>query len=230
MSRLVTRLRFLVRGTRDPWVVAYVAGNLQTPRGCTNNELGQEYGDLLMRMIWAPAGTERELVNDALGDKGALFAKREFAVASKVSALKSARSRLKDAETQALIQKFVKDQLEVWSKEQAKLEETLNVLYHEFKYEDTLGIVVRLKDEEPLNRWMAIQMAMRRWDKVENFLVEMLDDPVPMVRQAAHQALVQFARGADHGPFGGTPTRDQVRVAQKSWRAYMETQDAPGAD
>ncbi|MFO0970041.1 MAG: HEAT repeat domain-containing protein [Gemmataceae bacterium] len=135
-----------------------------------------------------------------------------------------AAARLKQSES---MKRLLRRQLEQWLEEQKKAAGTLDALYRRLEKEDATDLIVRLKDEEPLNRWMAIQMAMRRWDKVDNFLVEMLDDPAPLVRQAAHQALVQFARGADHGPFGASPTKEQTRAAQKSWRAYLETQDAP---
>jgi hypothetical protein len=200
-------------------VAAYVINNAPAA-GICGADMRQEYLVMLGKMCWRPAELQRELIADRIG----LIGKGLVRSARRDDELAKERMRLKETETRALTQKFLTN-LEGWTKDQAKMSETLDMLYREFKDEDTLGIIVRLKDDEPLNRWMAIQVAQRRWEKVEHFLVELLDDPVPMVRQAAHQALVKLSRGADHGPFAASPTPTQIRTAQKQWRAYVEMQD-----
>lgn len=76
-------------------------------------------------------------------------------------------------------------------------------------------------------RWMAILVTQRRWEKLENFLVELLAGPTPPVRVTAHQALVKLSRGNDFGPSGVNPSAADIRAAQKLWRAYLELQDRP---
>jgi hypothetical protein len=206
-------------------VVAYVIKNLGggpgEPLTCLHGER-ERYVKLLLRMQWDPAGIERENIQRKFGIK--LADPREIFM-PKLEVLKKQRLVLQQAEMQVALQSFMKTQFEPWVREQSKQAAALESLYREFKNEDTLDIVCRLKDDAPVNRWLAVQIAQERWEKVDSFLVELLEDPMPLVRQAAHEALVKLSRGNDFGPFAANPTSSQIRAAQKHWRSYLETQE-----
>lgn len=217
MARLTSRLDSLVGEIKDPWVYAFVIENLgkgvQLDPSYANQIVAQKtkFAKRLNQMIWASAGQAQDRVP---------FEKFPNPLA-KLKHMEAQRMLLKEAEVRTIMQQFAKHQMEL----AAKSERELAVLVREFQKEDTVGILCRLKDEEPLNRWMAIQITQYRWEPLENFLVEALEDPVPMVRGAARQALVKLSRGNDFGPIAANPSRDQIHTAQKHWRSYLAMQD-----
>lgn len=183
----------------------------------------------LQKMVWNPAGSRRELVMEkyraALPGWHAKLIERKFAA-------HDARGKLRDDKAQAALQPFFKRQAEAWSKGAAEHAEQMEALYRALKDDDAIDLICRLKDEEPMARWMAILVIERRWERLENFLVDVLEDPAPPVRQAAHHALVKLTRGNDFGPSGINPSTADIRAAQKRWRNYLELQerDARPAD
>ena len=95
----------------------------------------------------------------------------------------------------------------------------------------------KMRDPNPLIRWLAIQSASQRRLHCEDELIQRLKDPVPAVRAAAHDALVRITRGADFGPtyvvgptVAATMRAQEEAVAQ--WRQWLKSQDdtPPGTE
>jgi hypothetical protein len=85
-------------------------------------------------------------------------------------------------------------------------------------------IVEKLKDADPLVRWVAVNIISRKRIPAEKELIELLSDPVAEVREAAHQALVRLSRGTDFGPrLMDSPAK--IQQASKRWTAWLEMQE-----
>jgi len=193
--RLQARLSFLVKESNDPWVVWYVIDNLDDNVYSQVQNLKLEYAKALFRIYGQPA---------------TFVGKRKY---------------LKQAETNIITQYFLKGQKQTLGNGESQQSKILDSLYREARSDGTIDLMVRMTDEEAMTRWISIEVAQRRWDKTESTLITLLEDPVPLVRQAAHQALVKLSRGNDFGPAGVNPNRDVVRAAQKQWRGWLELQD-----
>jgi hypothetical protein len=87
-------------------------------------------------------------------------------------------------------------------------------------------IASKLKDEQPLVRWLAVQVAGRKRLPLERELIGLLSDPEPLVRQAAREALMRLSRGNDFGPLP-TATAKQITQSLRAWRQWHSLQDPP---
>lgn len=99
----------------------------------------------------------------------------------------------------------------------------------ELEKDDRNMLRKKLNDPNPMIRWLAIQSISQRRVPLEDDLIIRLKDPVPAVRQSAHQALMRLSRGADFGPSpseGGSPVA--VRRAQDeavaNWQQWLRSQ------
>jgi hypothetical protein len=181
-------------------------------------------GQLLL-LAWDPSGVKQKVLWQQLGKlpKGA-----RAVLISQMSQvqtqLQGQQKLLRLAEKQKEVTKRVKAQLEALAREQSQLQKMLR----ELGEESTETIAEKLRDEQPLIRWLAVQVAGRKRLPLEGALVEMLSDPVPLVREAARQALVRLSRGNDFGP---TPGADAAQVAHslRAWRQWLDYQERPAS-
>jgi hypothetical protein len=79
----------------------------------------------------------------------------------------------------------------------------------------------RLRDERPDVRMAAAKVVARRLLPLGEELIVLLSDENEDVRQTARNALVELARGADHGPERNASAAD-VEAAARAWRAWWE--------
>jgi HEAT repeat protein len=87
------------------------------------------------------------------------------------------------------------------------------------------GVIVlnSLQDRDPMKRWLAVLVAGKQRMPAEDYLIDLLADPHPAVRLAAHQALMRIGRSTDLGPAANASTK-QVQQAQTLWRNWLNTQ------
>jgi hypothetical protein len=79
----------------------------------------------------------------------------------------------------------------------------------------------RLKDENPEVRQAAVRVIAAKMPKLGRDVIDLLDDDIPLVRAAAHQALVLLSRGEDFGPDSDAGKPDRA-AAQKQWRTWWD--------
>jgi HEAT repeat protein len=93
------------------------------------------------------------------------------------------------------------------------------------KLEDAQVSVIRqtLESNDPMVRLLAARTAGMRRLHLEKELIELLNDPYPLVREAARLALVRCTRGTDFGPIPGASQRTLVRSIEK-WRQWLALQ------
>jgi HEAT repeat protein len=88
-------------------------------------------------------------------------------------------------------------------------------------------LVRKLRDDDPLVRWVAATLIGRKRIHAEKELLERLSDPVPDVRAAVRQALARLARGTDFGPHP-LASKGGIRRSVEHWAAWLELQQ-PGS-
>jgi hypothetical protein len=79
----------------------------------------------------------------------------------------------------------------------------------------------RLKDEFSEVRQAAARVVGSRMPKLGGEVIELLDDDVPAVREAAHQALVKLSKREDFGPAAGADKEECARARQR-WRDWWD--------
>jgi hypothetical protein len=99
-------------------------------------------------------------------------------------------------------------------------------LVGEMAQETPAELRARLTDQEPMVRWVAVQVIAQRWLRLEPELINLLNDPSIEVREAAHLTLVRLSRGADFGP-AVQATAAQRAQAAAAWRRWLALQDPP---
>ena len=80
-----------------------------------------------------------------------------------------------------------------------------------------------ISNKDPLVRLLVISTISRRRVHLEKELIERLDDPVSIVREAAHRALIRLGRGTDFGPVRGASRKGIARAIEK-WNQWHELQ------
>jgi HEAT repeat protein len=81
----------------------------------------------------------------------------------------------------------------------------------------------QLQSKDSLARLLVITMIGQRKIHLEVEIIQSLNDPLPEIRQAAHNALVRISRGTDFGPVPGASRRGVERAVEK-WRHWLELQ------
>ena len=99
----------------------------------------------------------------------------------------------------------------------------------ELEKDDRNLLSKKMRDPNPLMRWLAIQSASQRRVPCEEELIQRLKDRVPAIRQSAHQALMRLSRGADFGPYpseGASPValRRAQDEAVANWQQFVRSQ------
>ncbi len=82
--------------------------------------------------------------------------------------------------------------------------------------------------KDPLIRLLVISTISHRRLHLEKELIERLDDPVAIVREAAHKALIRLGRGTDFGPKPGASRKGIARAIEKwqHWHA-LQVNESP---
>jgi hypothetical protein len=90
---------------------------------------------------------------------------------------------------------------------------------------------VHVAHKDPLVRLLVISAISRRRVHLEKELIERLDDPVRIVREAAHRALIRIARGTDFGPVQKASRKGVARSIEKwtHWHALQQSELAKSA-
>src|SRR5262249_44102159 len=107
-------------------------------------------------------------------------------------------------------------------KTQKGVEPLLFALWQAKDYE----LLAKMRDRNPLVRWFAADILSRKQLHVEKELIGLLKDPLPEVREAAHQALVRIARGTDFGP-NPLDVAAKLDQAVERWTNWLAMQDQP---
>ncbi len=81
----------------------------------------------------------------------------------------------------------------------------------------------QLQSKDPFARLLIITIIGQRKIHLEAEIIQSLNDPLPEIRQAAHDAIVRLARGTDFGPVPGASRRGVERAVEK-WRHWLELQ------
>jgi hypothetical protein len=85
---------------------------------------------------------------------------------------------------------------------------------------NTNGLIEMLKDDRAEVRAAAARVVGSKGVHLEGELIDLLADPETIVRQQAHQALLAFSKGTDHGPKEDA-TAAELAGAQKQWREWL---------
>jgi HEAT repeat protein len=100
---------------------------------------------------------------------------------------------------------------------------TLNVLMRRFSTAKPEELRSHVSHKDPLVRFLVIQTISRRHVHLESELIQQLNDPDSVVREASRVALVRVARGTDFGPIPGASQRGIDRSVEK-WRQWLALQ------
>lgn len=99
----------------------------------------------------------------------------------------------------------------------------------ELSKQDVEVVREKLKDENPAVRLEGILVVAARRPHLESDLIDLLSDAQPVVREAAHQALVRLGRGTDFGP-SVTASAAQREQAVTRWRSWLVLQGGSGSE
>ena len=80
------------------------------------------------------------------------------------------------------LNRALKAQFDALVKQSQMLREVAEQRLREMLGEEEAVIAEQFKNEQPLNRWLAAQVAGRKWLHLEKELIELLTDPAPPVR------------------------------------------------
>jgi hypothetical protein len=100
---------------------------------------------------------------------------------------------------------------------------TLNVLVRQVVSAKPEVLDLHITDNNPLIRLLVVHTIGWRHLHREVALIERLNDPDPVVREAAHAALVRVARGTDFGPISGASPILVARSIEK-WQQWLALQ------
>jgi hypothetical protein len=87
-------------------------------------------------------------------------------------------------------------------------------------------VAQKLKDKQPVTRWVAALIAARKRLHLEAQLIQLVADPDSLVRQGAREALIRLSRGNDFGPLPKATAQQIAQLAQ-AWRQWLALQDPP---
>jgi len=88
----------------------------------------------------------------------------------------------------------------------------------------TMDVVkAALKDSNDEIRMAAARVVGEKWPGLFSATIELLDDGVGEVREAAHKSLMRLSRGLDFGPEKDAKPEDRVK-AQEKWRDWLAKQ------
>jgi hypothetical protein len=189
----------------------------------TIKDLQETARDRLLVLAWDPSGLKRKVLQQRLAklppQARALLSLEMKRMEDRLAFKQDLMQR---AEQRKLLARQLKAQLEARARDQARLNDMLGDLLRE----SSEIIAEKLRDEEPVTRWLAVLAVARKRLPLEGRLIDLLSDPAPLVRDAAHQALVRLSRGNDFGPpREASPT--QVAQAVRAWCQWYDLQDWP---
>jgi hypothetical protein len=222
VNLLERRLLSLVRETHDPFLSWYVVDNLGKGVPVTSKyyehyqqirqKIFQE--ELAVKMQGAKSTSARH------ADPKEHLKKRHARIALDHAILEARHRMMQQAEYQILL----KTQFEHFARDQARMKEMMPGLLREWAHEAPKAVAANFQVADPFLRWVAIQVAAKKWMPVEKELIGLLDDPYPGIRDAARKALVRFSRGNDFGPAAANATASQIEQAQARWQRWLALQ------
>jgi hypothetical protein len=221
MSELYQSLRSLVSGSGDPVIVRYAAEHILEgvpPQSKYYAKFVQYRNDLVSTLFEVHFNPKRGL---GFRPRNPLEAK--FALQKQAQLVLEHQQAMQRALQEAEFRAYMQKQFEEMVKEQAKQNELIHKLLRQLVKEDDVVVVNKLIDPEPMQRWIAVLVSDRKRLQVEDKLIDLLDDPHPAVREAAHHALVRLGRSTDFGPPAKAKAKD-IAAAQKSWREWHQLQ------
>jgi hypothetical protein len=177
----------------------------------------------LLELAWDPSGLKRRALQVQLAKMPPLVRAQFF------NSMKMAEARLEQQEhllRMAAVQRLLKTQFEALMREQAKQAEILTKKVRELLKEDAQVIAEKLKDQQPMVRWLAALVAGRKRLHLEAELIDRLSDSYPQVREAAREALIRLSRGNDFGPLPKA-TAQQIAQSVQAWQQWLSLQDPP---
>jgi hypothetical protein len=225
----------LVQSSEDPLVPLYVLKNLQTPddpRIGMCSPLRQTHRCALLRLntLAATSTTWKSDEIELIAIIGLLRVPNPFNNPLGGAANPALRDPLA-ANNPVLQQAIVKDLVlrEMLDRQIDAIRLERSVL-KEYEKHDRHTLTKKMRDPNPLIRFLAIQSASVRHIHCEEELINRLKDPVPAIREAARNALVRLSRGADFGPTraGGAASAANARDSNQaiaSWRAWLRKQE-----
>jgi hypothetical protein len=221
VNLLERRLLSLVRETHDPFLSWYVVDNLG--KGLPRTSKYYDHYEKIRRQIfkdelavkvhgWQATSTRQTNPKDQLK-------KRQQMLMLEHGIVEARQRMMQQAEYHALL----KTQFEQFARDQARMQEMLPGLVRTMSQEEPRAVAKKFHDDDPFLRWVAIQVAAKKWMPVEKELIALLDDPYPGIRDAARQALVRLSRGNDFGP-AANATAGQIETAQSHWQRWLALQ------
>lgn len=228
---MVTALQSLVRETGDPRVYRFAAENTTDGTGanlsgCAKAMLTNMHKNFL----------KRAMAGEFINHQEILEAKME-----------RFRRILKDDDPIDNFSKLVplqphwhNDLALAWKKEReqhlqnllkvkSEQDEALREFWDNLLKESDEALARKLTDPLPTMRWAAIHAIAKKRIHREEEMIDLLGDDNPLVRQAAHDALVVLSRGNDFGPPLGANVV-QLAASRHRWRQWLKMQDpiSPG--
>jgi hypothetical protein len=231
LGGLATRINDLVQVSEDPKAALYVLQILppDNPRlsGCAKRILGHARETAATR--WTGISTLRKIEVDRQIELMMGIAKMHQPGQVPLNAALDERKDLLKA---IVKQPNVEHEMQHSVMEQMRF---FTGLLKDFARDDRFDLSIKMRDPNPMIRWLAVLAAAQRRVPCEEELVRRLKDPVPAIRDAARLALVRLARGVDFGPTrssGPTPVayareRDQ---AIANWQAWLKSQRRESAE
>jgi hypothetical protein len=177
----------------------------------------------LLQLAWDPSGAKRRILSQQ-------WARLPPQVKNRITAgLWQAQQAVEGQWKllrQAAINRQLQTQFETLAREQAKQNELLTRTLRDLLRENAEVIAGKLKDQQPMVRWLAAKVAGHKRLHLEAELIDRLSEPYPQVREAAREALIRLSRGNDFGPLPSATAKQIVQSVQ-AWRQWLSLQDPP---
>jgi len=162
----------------------------------------------------------------------------DLALAGVYSSLSRARASIQGPDPQVLIQRYSSQRKELerqlerrLAKEQLELQAFLQIalvikareLFRTLWDERYTTLVQKLRDPDPLARWVTVNVIGRKRMHLEKELIRLLADPVIEVRMITRQTLNRLSRGTDFGP---DPRDGEAKIsrARERWNGWLTLQ------
>jgi HEAT repeat protein len=237
-GRLSFKFQSLVADSKDPQPLAYALAHLG--EGVPYGSPFQEAVKRNRIQVFTNSAFLEWIINVKAKEGLQLNADAQFLIQSAVaqygvclfgvcSFTHQIASRLKHGAAPKIVTALLEAQLVLKIKTQMELSKKQQQLFEDLRTASDTKLVALLGDPDPWVRWASAVLIARKRVSAELELLALLNDPVVEVREAAHQALVQLARGTDLGPFLGD-SKAKIQQAVQRWNTWLESQEpAPSA-
>jgi hypothetical protein len=205
-----------VSAARSPILYQYVLQNLG--KGVPRSSL--MYNSIVM--------TRATVQEEARGPRFWQHVPNEGLIYTRLQKIQHALDRERARVMTAEMRKWQALQMEMLWRDQAQRQKILEEVLRDVWQASPDDLRLRLSDEHPFTRWLAVNMVSYRRLPCEVELIGLLADGSEEVRAAARQALVRLSRGCDFGP-PAQATAAQYQQAVAAWRRWLALQDSTGA-